>query len=316
MRRLVWAVVILGILGAVVFYFLTMPRTIAASAIPSHTPDVKNGEYMFYAGGCASCHATPASDKCDDPKYTDAHALGGGRCLNTPFGSFSVPNISSDKAHGIGGWTPLEFVNAMVRGVAPDGSHYYPAFPYTSYQRMKLTDLLDLKAYLDTVPAVQTDAPPHDLALPFRLRRGLGLWKLLFLDGKPFEPSPGASDKVNRGGYLVEGPGHCGECHSPRNLLGGVVASAKLSGGPSPEGEGWIPNISPHKTGIGDWSEDEIAYSLESGLTPSFDAFGGPMAAVQANTAKLTPEDRAAMAAYLKTVPAVASSRPGKDSAK
>ncbi|MEC9368488.1 MAG: cytochrome c [Pseudomonadota bacterium] len=316
MRRLVWAVVILGILGAVVFYVLTAPRTIAATALPSHTPDVKNGEYMFYAGGCASCHAAPASSKCDDPKYGDPKLLAGGRCLKTPFGTFYAPNISSDRTHGIGGWTPLEFVNAMARGVSPDGSHYYPAFPYTSYQRMKPTDLLDLKAFLDTLPASDVEAPAHDLALPFRLRRGLGLWKLLFLDGQAYQPIASASDKINRGGYLVEGPGHCGECHSPRNIFGGIITAAKLSGGPSPEGVGYIPNITPDKTGIGAWSEDEIAYSLESGLTPSFDAFGGPMAAVQTNTAKLTAEDRAAIAAYLKSIPAIASSRPSKETGK
>ncbi|MCG8558304.1 MAG: cytochrome c [Hyphomicrobiales bacterium] len=312
MRRLLWALVLLAVLGAVVFYVLTAPRTLEASALPKHTPDVENGRYMYFAGGCASCHAPPASQDCADLKTEDKLNLAGGRCLKTPFGTFYVPNISPDKETGIGGWTDLQFVNAMMRGVSPSGAHYYPAFPFTSYQRMRYEDVLDLKAFIDTLKPIRSEVPDHDLALPFRLRRGLGLWKLLFLDGKQFQPDPGKSEKINRGGYLVEGPAHCGECHSPRNVLGGVVQSAKFSGGPNPEGEGYIPNITPHKNGIASWSEEDIAYSLESGFTPSFDAFGGTMTKVQENMAELTKADRAAIAAYLKSLPAIAGRAPKK----
>ena len=140
------------------------------------------------------------------------------------FGTFVAPNISPDKAHGIGGWTTLEFVNAVMRGVSPEGRHYYPAFPYMSYQRMKIADVVDLKAFIDTLPAVAGDAPPHDLPLLFRFRRGLGLWKALYMDYAPFMPVPGADEQVNRGAYLVNGPGHCGECHTPRDLFGGPEA--------------------------------------------------------------------------------------------
>jgi mono/diheme cytochrome c family protein len=313
MRRLLAAVAILGVLGAAVFFFLTTPRTVDAASLPKHTPDLANGETMFYAGGCASCHAAPASGKCDDPKAADKKVLAGGRCLITPFGTFYVPNISPDPESGIGGWSDLDFVNAMTRGVSPSGQHYYPAFPYTSYQHMRFDDLLDLKAFLDTLPAVKSSVPGHELALPFRLRRGLGLWKLLYLDGKPFAPPPGASDQVARGAYLVEGPGHCGECHTPRDMLGGPVAGAKLSGAPAPEGKGYIPNITPDDTGIGKWSADEIAEALATGFTPSFDSFGGAMVAVQENMAKLPAADRAAIAAYLKSIPPVASKPRKKD---
>lgn len=318
MRRLFWALVVLGLLAGGVFYVLTAPATIEASALPKHTADLKNGEYMFYAGGCASCHATPASDNCEDPKTPDELKLGGGRCLITPFGTFYVPNISPHKTAGIGGWSDLDFVNAMMRGVSPGGAHYYPAFPYTSYQRMRYEDVLDLKAFIDTLSPEMSSVPGHDLALPFRLRRGLGLWKQLFMDNAQFVADPSRSPKLNRGAYLVEGPGHCGECHSPRNLFGGIVEAAKYSGGPAPEGKGFIPNITPHKTGIASWSEEDIAYSLESGFTPSFDVFGGTMTKVQENMAKLTGADRSAIAAYLKALPPIANAAPKKtgDAAK
>jgi mono/diheme cytochrome c family protein len=313
MRRLLAAAVILGILGATTFYILTMPRTVDAAALPNHTPDLANGETMFYAGGCSSCHAAPASEKCDDHKTADKHKLAGGRCLVTGFGTFYVPNISPDPETGIGGWSDIDFVNAMVRGVSPKGAHYYPAFPYTSYQRMRYGDLLDLKAFLDTLPAVKSQVPDHDLALPFRWRRSLGLWKLIYLDGKPFSAPPGADEKLSRGAYLVEGPGHCGECHSPRDALGGTLEDTNYSGAPAPEGKGYIPNITPDKTGIGDWSEDDIVEALSSGFTPSFDSFGGTMVAVQENLAKLPPEERVAIAAYLKSLPPVASKPRNKD---
>jgi mono/diheme cytochrome c family protein len=225
--------------------------------------------------------------------------------LATPFGTFYAPNISPDPDHGIGNWTLLEFVNAMKFGVAPGGRHLYPAFPYTSYQRMRLEDVVDLKAFLDTLPPVAESAPPHQLPLIFSYRRGLGLWQLLYVDGKTFELDPAVGDQLNRGAYLVEGPAHCGECHTPRNLIGGVNTASALGGGPAPEGDGKIPNITPDATGLADWSETDIVTALQTGFTPSFDSFGGAMAAVQRNTAQLTRDDLEAIAAYLKSVPPV-----------
>src|SRR6478735_6519182 len=150
-----WALFALAIAGAIVFYLLTMPKTVPASELPAHTPNVANGEYIFTAGGCAECHAVPLA-KCKDTKTKDKTHLAGGRCLKTPFGVFNVPNISPDKETGIGNWSTLDFVNAMKRGIGPGGEHLYPAFPYTSYQRMTYEDLIDLKAYLDTLPAPAT----------------------------------------------------------------------------------------------------------------------------------------------------------------
>ncbi|MEZ5923070.1 MAG: cytochrome c [Hyphomicrobiaceae bacterium] len=310
MRRLVMLLIIAGIAGLIGFVVITEPQTIREAALPSHTPSLANGEQIFLAGGCASCHATPASDRCDDPQYKDKHALGGGRCLLTPFGTFYVPNISSDKATGIGSWTNIQFINAMKKGVSPGGRHYYPAFPYTSYQRMNFADLIDLKAYLDTLPALKTTVPEHDLALPFRFRRGLGLWKAMFLDGKSFVPDPSKSDEVNRGGYLVEGPGHCGECHTPRNFAGGFDMKKHLAGGPAPEGDGWIPNITPAKDGLGGWSAGDIDSMLSSGMLPDGDFVGGSMAAVQRNMAALRPEDRKAIVAYLKALQPIENPKP------
>lgn len=299
MRRLVLALLILAGIGGAVFYVLTMPKTLAEADIPEHRPDLANGERNFWAGGCASCHATPGAEGEDRKK------LGGGLAMTTPFGTFRVPNISPDTNSGIGGWSTADFLNAMVKGVSPDGRHYYPAFPYASYQRAKITDLIDLKAYLDTLPAVDNAVGGHDLSFPFTVRRGLGLWKLLYLDGAPFAPDPNGDETVNRGKYLVESLGHCAECHTERDPFGGLDRTRWLAGAPSPEGKGRIPNITPHKDGIGDWSAKDISYSLESGFTPSFDTFGGSMVEVQKNMAKLPPEDREAIAAYLKTLPAL-----------
>ena len=279
----------------------------------THAPDLKNGETMFYAGGCVSCHAAPAAGRCDNNRTKDDLQLVGGRCLRTEFGTFHVPNITPDKETGIGGWTTEQFIDAMTKGVAPDGSNYYPAFPYASYQRMTGQDLVDLKAFLDTLPAVASKVPDHELSFPYSIRASVSVWKALYLDGKTFEPDPSKPAKINRGAYLVEGPAHCGECHTPRTSLGGMDQSRKLAGAPNPEGKGTSPNLTPHETGLGKWSEKDIAYALETGLMPSGDALGGPMGKVQENMAKLTAQDREAIAAYLKSLPPIASEKPAGD---
>ena len=301
-RRLVIAVVVPGVAGLALVWFLTMPRTLAA-ALPDHQPDLANGETMFRAGGCESCHAAPGA------KGDDRLKLAGGLALDTLFGKFHAPNISPDPAAGIGGWSTLDFVNAMKFGIAPGGTHLYPAFPYTSYQRMKLEDLIDLKAFLDTLPVVAEKAPDHELPFPFNIRRGLGLWQLLYIDGKTFAPDA-ASDQVNRGAYLVEGPGHCGACHAPRNAIGGIIASRGLSGGPAPEGTGIIPNITPDpETGIGAWSEDDLVTMFETGFTPEFDSVGGSMTDVQQNLSRLGHADLVAIAAYLRSLPPIVGTK-------
>jgi mono/diheme cytochrome c family protein len=296
MRRFLLAVLVLAVIGAAVLWFLTVPGTVPASALASYSPNLENGKTMFYAGGCASCHATPDQE--------DKTRLGGGMALKSPFGTFYAPNISSDARDGIGGWSEADFVSAMWKGTSPDGRHYYPAFPYTSYQKMKMEDVRDLFAYLKTLPAVTGKVRDHDLPAHFKIRRMLGAWKFLFLDGQPFKPDASKPAAWNRGAYLVNGPGHCAECHSPRNLLGGIVSKQRFAGGPDPEGgDGSVPNIT--QAGIGDYSEKDIALVLATGEVPNGDSVGGAMTAVVRNIGQLTPEDRAAMATYVKSLPPV-----------
>jgi mono/diheme cytochrome c family protein len=191
----------------------------------------------------------------------------------------------------------------MRGGVSPDGRHYYPAFPYTSYQRMSAADARDLFAYLMTLQAVEGRVRDHELPFPYNIRRGLGLWKLAFLDGHPFTPDPAKSPALNRGAYLVEGPGHCAECHSPRNALGVIVADKRFAGGPNPEGKGFVPNITPHESGLNGWTKGDLVELLTSGLTPEGDSVGSTMTAVVNNLSQAPESDRAAMAEYLLSLP-------------
>ncbi len=295
MRKVLIALAGLVVVGVAAFWIITTPAEIPARALPPRTPDLANGKVMFYAGGCASCHATPGQQ--------DATRLGGGLALVSPFGTFYPPNISPDRKDGIGAWTEAQFVSALLKGTSPDGQHYYPAFPYPSYQRIKLDDARDLFAYLHSLPAVTGEAPPHQLPLPFRWRRLIGAWDFLFVDGRPFAPDPSKSAQWNRGAYLVNGPGHCAECHSPRNILGAIEADKRFAGGPELSGQGWVPNIT--QRGLADWSEEDVAYLLETGHTPDGDSVGGSMTEVIRNTSQLPAADRAAMAIYLKSLPSV-----------
>jgi mono/diheme cytochrome c family protein len=299
LRQLGVAAIVLAAVGAAGFWFLTAPQRIGVQEVAAlGGGDAARGERIFYAGGCTSCHAKPGA------QGDEALQLAGGLELKTPFGTFVAPNISSDPNDGIGEWSAEDLANAMLKGTSPDGSHFYPAFPYASYARMQPSDIGDLHAFMKTLPAVAGKAPDHQLGFPFNIRRGLGLWKLLFLSDEPVVALPAdASDAVKLGQYLTEGPGHCGECHTPRNAIGGTDKGRWLAGAVAAEGEGKVPNITSGEGGIGDWSENDIAYFLESGFTPEFDTVGGSMAAVQRNMAKLRPEDREAIAAYLKAVP-------------
>ena len=299
LRKLLLLAVVVAGAAAIAFWLLTAPRTLAATDLPVHKPDLANGQEMFWAGGCESCHAAA------DASGADLLKLGGGQALVTPFGTFHAPNISPDPQFGIGRWSNLDFVNAMKFGIAPGGRHLYPAFPYTSYQHMRVEDLLDLKAYLDTLPRVAKPSLPHDLAFPFNIRRGIGLWQLFYVDGKTFVPDPHKSAELNRGAYLVEGPAHCGECHTPRNWIGGPELTKAYAGGPSPDGKGKVPNITSDATGLADWSESDIETMLSTGFKPNFDSVGSTMAAVVRNTAKLTDADRKAIAAYIASLPAI-----------
>jgi mono/diheme cytochrome c family protein len=288
--------------GLVVFWWLTRPLFLSAGDLPAHEPDPAAGELVFWAGGCASCHATPVDGK--RARGENKLLLGGGLELETPFGIFRVPNISPHP-DGIGGWSGVDFVNAMQRGVAPDGRHYYPSFPYASYARMTTEDVLDLKAYLDTLVAVPGVVADHSLVFPWSVRRGVGLWKRRYLDSAPVAELDSADPAILRGRYLAEGAGHCGECHTARDSMGGPDHAAWLAGAPNPEGRGRIPNITPAGKNTAGWSASDLAYYFESGFTPEFDTVGSTMVAVQENLAKLPPSDREAIAAYLKAIPAV-----------
>ncbi|MEA2935484.1 MAG: hypothetical protein QOD74_2130 [Variibacter sp.] len=295
LRKLVILAAIFGVISLALFWFLTKPAVVEARALGPHTPNLDNGRTIFFAGGCASCHATPNQD--------DKTRLGGGMGLKSPFGTFYVPNISPDHSDGIGAWGEAQFVTAMLKGTSPAGEHYYPAFPYTSYQRMRVDDLRDLFAHIKTLPAVAGKVRGHDLPFPFNVRFTLGGWKLLYVDGEPFKLDPAQSAEWNRGAYLVNGPGHCAECHSPRDPLGGIKRGQLFAGGPNPEGEGWVPNITQAR--LKDWSVGEIEEVITSGLTPEGDSVGSNMAPVVRNISQLPPADRKAIAAYVKSLPPV-----------
>lgn len=272
---------------------LALAAIAVAPMAHAQTGDPVRGEYVLATGGCVACHTAE----------NGGAFLAGGRELKTDFGSFFSPNITPDPETGIGGWSDEDFIKALREGVSPKGAHYYPSFPYTSYARMTVQDIVDLKAYLDSIPAVRNPVPAHDLAFPFNIRMSMIGWKLLFFDDAPFAPDPSKSAEWNRGAYLVTGPGHCGECHSPRNFIGVVDSDRALSGNKNgPEGDA-VPNITPGAGGIGDWSTDDIVSALEIGLLPDGDFMGGSMTeVVEDNTSKLTAEDREAIALYLTSL--------------
>ncbi len=293
-------VAIVGATGFGVFLWITAPQRQDPSVWANlGDPDLAHGREVFFAGGCASCHAPAGSE--GDARLI----LSGGAPIKSNFGTFHAPNISSDPNAGIGGWTLAQFGDAMTRGVGRNGEHLYPSFPYGSYSRMTPKDINDLFGFLKTVPASDKVAPAHELGFPFDQRLAIGGWKFLYFNAAPRVELADASDMVKRGQYLVEGPGHCGECHTPRDALGGFKPSEWLAGGPNPEGEGTIPNITPGSKSIGSWSAGDIAAYLETGFTPDFDSVGGTMVEVQKNMAQLPASDREAIAAYLKAIPAV-----------
>jgi mono/diheme cytochrome c family protein len=296
MRRLILVgTTFAGAAVLALYWWLTAVPAGSVLGASAHAPDLANGLTVFNAGGCSSCHAVPGQP--------DRLRLGGGLAIVSRFGTFYAPNISPDPVDGIGRWTEAEFVAAVTKGISPDGFHYFPAFPYTSYQHARVEDVRDLFAYLKTLAPVSGRVRDHEVPFPFNIRRNLGVWKWLYMDGKPLMPDAARSASWNRGAYLVGGLGHCAECHSPRDPLGGIIAAQRFAGGPDPEGEGWVPNIS--QKGLGDWSEKDIAYFLETGATPDGDSAGGAMARVIKNTSQLPAADRAAMADYLKSLPPV-----------
>jgi mono/diheme cytochrome c family protein len=260
--------------------------------------DPVRGEYVLRLGGCVTCHT--------DEKNGGAF-LAGGRPLRSPFGTFYTSNITPDPATGIGGWSTGTFVRALTEGISPRGHPYFPALPYPSYTKMRVQDLVDLKAYLDTVKPVANHVRGHDLRFPFGFRPLLKGWQLLFFEDRPLQPDPARSDIWNRGAYIVNGPGHCSECHTPRNVFGASRRERFLAGNRNgPDGKP-VPNITSHENGIGKWSKTDVTFALKTSILPDGDVFGGAMAEeVEDATSHWTDEDRTAVAEYLFTVPPLA----------
>ncbi len=294
MRIMRWLVV-LGLVAAGGLYLMARPKPLSAAALANLTGDAAKGELVFWASGCASCHM--AAGATGDAQLV----LSGGQRFPSDFGTFVAPNISQDKEHGIGDWSLQDLANAITRGVSPEGEHYYPALPYASYAKMEMQDVADLYAFLRTLPADPTPSQPHELRFPFSIRDTIGVWKLLFLSDDwalPGNLTPTAA----RGRYIAEALAHCGECHTPRNLLGAMDRSRWLGGAPNPSGQGRIPNITPGKLG---WTAADIVQYLTTGFTPEYDSVGGHMVHVVENMARLPESDRQAVAEYLLAVPTV-----------
>jgi len=253
-------------------------------------PDPQNGEYVYFAAGCGGCHAAPNAE--EDSKKV----LSGGQKFPSPFGTFVAPNVSMHVDYGIGAWSQDDFVRAVRQGVSPDGRHYYPAFPYTSYQGMSDQDVIDLWSYWQTLRSSEQKSQAHDLPIYAKWRRPLGIWKMMFLSAPDLQM---LDAELVRGEYLVDTLGHCGECHTGRNIFGARSSKNILMGAQHPNGKGRIPAIAGTTF---DWNAADIAEYLKSGFTPDYDVAGGLMAEVIENTSKLSDQDRMAIANYLKVL--------------
>ncbi len=293
MRRVAISGVLVIGLAAAGYWGLSAPAPLPAGALDGIEGDAERGEAVFWAAGCASCHADGEAE--DDERLV----LSGGQRFESDFGTFVAPNISPDPEHGIGGWSTEDFANAMLRGVAPDGAHYFPAFPYTSYAKADPEDAVHLKAFMDTLPESDRANESNEVAFPFNIRRNIGIWKRLYLD-TGWVIADDLGEEAERGRYLSEALAHCAQCHTPRGALGGLDTRRWMAGAEDPSGDDRIPGITPAQL---DWSEREIASYLEMGFTPDFDTAGGTMRAVVKSLAELDEADRAAIAAYVKALP-------------
>ena len=253
------------------------------------------GEYVFKISGCKHCHTAD-----------EGEPLAGGHALVTPFGTFYTPNITPHKTAGIGAWTEAEFRDSLHLGIAPDGSHYYPAFPYTSYTLMTEQDTKALFAYLQSLPASEQANRPHDLAWFLQWRLAAAVWKWLFFDAGEFQQQSNQSESWNRGAYIAEALGHCGECHTPRNPFGGLREDMAYAGNPVGPDDELVPNItSDRETGIGEWSRGTLESFLKYGELPNGEYTAGSMDAVIVGLQNLTPADLEALITYLQALPAI-----------
>lgn len=291
--RSVWAGIFCA--GIVFAAFAALPAWAVEPAPAGENEALKRGAYIFDAAGCKACHT--------DTKKKGP-LLAGGRALGTPFGVFYGPNITPDPLTGIGKWSDGDFIRALRDGVSPAGDHYFPVFPYPSFTKMTERDMLDLKAYIFSLPPVNQPNRSHEVKFPFGFRFLLGFWKMLHFTPGTFKPDPSMSAELNRGTYLVKALGHCAECHTPRTMTGGLDLSKSMAGTvDGPDGE-TIPNITPDAaTGIGEWDLGDIEFALETGIKLDGDVLGSLMAEVVENTtSRLTAADRRAIALYLKSL--------------
>ncbi len=253
---------------------------------------MERGRYLTIVGDCAACHTLPGS----------GHDLAGGRAIETPFGELIAPNITPDPLTGIGAWTDEEFINAMTKGTGRNGTRLYPAMPYTYYTRITRDDALAIRAYLNSVPAVQNAVEANQLPFPFDIRASMIGWNMLYFTPGEFHPVANKSAEWNRGAYLAEGLGHCGLCHSPKNFLGGDRNSHGLQGYAL---QGWfaadITNGS--RRGLGLWSVDDIATYLKTGHSQTSIATGLMAETISQSTSHMTDADLRAIAVYLKDQP-------------
>jgi mono/diheme cytochrome c family protein len=250
--------------------------------------DATRGAYLIRLGDCVTCHTVK-----------DGPQLAGGPALATPFGTFYGPNITSDKQHGIGGWTLAQFSKAISDGEGPDGN-LYPAFPYQHYTLMSDQEVTDLYAALMATTPDATPSKPHEVSFPFNVRLALSGWKNLFFHPARYEADAAHSAKWNRGRYLAEGPGHCVMCHSPRNLLGAIDAGTELSGNSAGGVGGKAPALTTARLTERGYDVASLASALSDGFTPDFNVLGSAMGEVIADgTSQWTEEDREAVASYL-----------------
>lgn len=282
--------------------FIAGAALLAVFAIPAPAAETPRdrGEYLFRAAGCDGCHT---DEKNKGP------ALASGPALKTDFGTFYAPNITPDPVHGIGRWSETDFIHTLREGVSPTGEHYYPAFPYTSYTRLTDADLRALWDYLRRQPPVAQASKPHELPWYLRARPLMIVWKMFFFSPGQYAPRMDKDATWNRGAYLAESVVHCGECHTPRNLLGAARRDKHFAGTRAGPEDSVVPNITPDKkTGIGRWRKNEIAGYLDSGMTPTGDSAGDLMAEViDRSTSLLTQADREAIASYLLSLPPIES---------
>ncbi len=292
------ALALIAASGLIVFMTLTRPHPLSAMDIPVHSADLENGQRLYIAGGCISCHAS-------GPELKDVAAdmPAGGKPLKTPIGTLYPPNLTPDPETGLGNWTETDFVNAMQKGLSPAGDHLIPAFPYTSYAHMKITDVLDIKAYLASLAPVKNAARAPDIFWTPLIRRGLGLWKYVGFDETPWGPDPSQSESWNRGSYLVNGPGHCNECHTPRNIFMASDTAKKFMGGPHPEGKGTVPSLRSlvERGRYKDAADLVLAFQNGEELGYAHMSSGG-MGEVQGNLSKLPEADVKAIADYITSL--------------